>query len=64
LFFGLNQFGVFLQNSQIKSEKKKGKEKEKGEEGRWQRFGLEPEMANGPASSRLNRYSHPLLFYH
>jgi hypothetical protein len=44
--FGLNPFGVILQNSQKKTRKEK--EKRKREKGHGKHFGLEPEGAHGP----------------
>jgi hypothetical protein len=45
----LNQFGIFLQNSQKKNIKEKEKRKGKRKKGRGKLFGLEPEPANGPS---------------
>jgi hypothetical protein len=46
---GLNQFGIFLQFLQEKIRKEKEKRIRKEEEGRRQRFGLDPETAHSPA---------------
>jgi hypothetical protein len=45
----LNQFGIFLKNSQQKNRKEKEKRKGKSKKGHGKRFGLEPELAHGPS---------------
>jgi hypothetical protein len=59
---GLNQFRVYLQKFQIKTEKRKGKDQKKIEKAVGQHSGPNREKAHGPPRTPIESVRSPLSF--